>query len=234
MQRGIRYARKRHSQRLPVEPCRPRVLEHEPRIIEETVFQTGREDGLACAAVVGADSFGTHPAHVGPECSPPAYHSSQLLSAVMGYEPNAVSCSDARGDYCPAGRRLSAVKCARAMRREDVGDLCAEEPAGSVRPRAAGSHRLNSLPVHRSVPVAWRRGQAASAEPAVHSGYPPEWPAFVLASRSRRRRRSRVIIKGHIRTLRARAGYRPDVATPACRSRLREAFRQALPVAACR
>jgi hypothetical protein len=110
---------------------------------------------------------------------------------------------------------------------EDAGDLCGEEPAGPVRPPAAGNHCLNRLPVHRSVFVAGFRGQggrqAAVSEPTVRIGYAPKRPAFLLASRSRLRGRHlipwRVIVNGHSRTLRARAGYCPDVATPACRSR---------------
>ena len=109
-----------------------------------------------------------------------------------------------------AARTKGARSLRRATRREDVGDLC----AGPVSPPTAGSHCLNRLPVHRSVLVAGRRGQAASGEPTIDIGYAPEWPTFMLATRSRRCGRhlipSRVIIKRHRRTLRARAGYCPD------------------------
>jgi hypothetical protein len=131
------------------------------------------------------------------------------------------------------GRSLS-----RARRREDACGLCPEEPAGCVGLPSAGSHCLNGLPVHRSIGVAGRRGQANGGEPAVRIGNKTEWPAFMAASRSRRDGRhlipSRVLIKGHTGTLRARAGYCQDVATPACRSRMRAAFRPARPVPACR
>jgi hypothetical protein len=109
-----------------------------------------------------------------------------------------------------AGRSLC-----RARRREDAGGLRAEEPARSVSVPSAGSHCLNGLPVHRSVVVAGRRGQANGGEPAVRIGDKTEWPAFMVASRSRRGGRhltlSRVIIKGHTGTLRARAGCCPEV-----------------------
>ena len=104
-----------------------------------------------------------------------------------------------------AARTKGARSLRRATRREDVGDLCAEDPAGPVSPPTAGSHCLNRLPVHRSVLVAGRRGQAASGEPAIDIGYAPEWPTFMLASRSRRCGRhlipSRVIIKRHRRDI---------------------------------
>jgi len=125
----------------------------------------------------------------------------------------------ARYRRMPLQREQGARSLRRASRREDAGDLCAEEPAGSVRPRAAGGHCLNGLPVHGSVPAAGRRGQAADGEPPVRSGYKAEWPAFMLASWSRHLIPSRVIIKGHTGTLRASTGYGPDVAAPACRSR---------------
>ena len=125
----------------------------------------------------------------------------------------------------------------RARRREDDGGLCTEEPAGCLSSPSAGSHCLNGLPVHRSI-VAGRRGQANGGEPAVRIGNKTEWPAFMAASRSRRGGRhlipSWVLIKGHTGTLRARAGYCPEVATPACRSRVRASFRSARPVPACR
>ena len=120
----------------------------------------------------------------------------------------------------------------RARRQEEAGELRAERPARSVSSPSAGSHCLNGLPVHRSIVVAGRRGQANGGEPAVRIGYKTEWPAVMAASRSRRGGRhhipSRVLIKGHTGTLRARAGYGPDVATPACRSRVRAAFRPAV------
>ena len=126
----------------------------------------------------------------------------------------------------------------RARRQEEAGDLRAERPARSVSSPSAGSHCLNGLPVHRSIVVAGRRGQANGGEPAVRIGYKTQWPAVMAASRSRRGRRhlipSRVLIKGHTGTLRARAGYCPEVATPACRSRVRAAFRPARPVPARR
>lgn len=117
-------------------------------------------------------------------------------------------------------------------------DLRAEVPARPVSLPGAGSHGLNGLPVHRSIAVAGRRGQANGGEPAVRIGNKTEWPAFTAAPRSRRGGRhlipSRVLIKGHTGTLRARAGYCPEAATPACRSRVRAAFRPARPVPACR
>jgi hypothetical protein len=126
----------------------------------------------------------------------------------------------------------------RARRREDAGGLCAEEPAGCLSLPSAGSHCLNGLPVHGSIAVAGRRGQANGGEPAVHISNKSERSAFAAASRSRRGGRhlipSRVLIKGHTGTLRARAGYCPEVATPACRSHVRAAFRPARPVPACR
>jgi hypothetical protein len=109
----------------------------------------------------------------------------------------------------------------RAKRRENAGGLCTEEPTGCVSLPSAGSHCLNGLPEHRSIAVAGRRGQANGGEPAVRIGNKTEWPAFMAASRSRRGGRhlmpSRVLIKGHTGTLRARAGCCPEVATPACR-----------------
>jgi hypothetical protein len=129
----------------------------------------------------------------------------------------------ARHRRIPLQREQGARSLRRASRREDAGDLCVEEPAGSVRPGAAGGHCPNGLPVHRGVLVAGRRGQAAGGEPAIRSGHKAEWPAVMMAWRSRRRGRhlipSRVIIKGHTGTLRARAGYFPEAAAPACRSR---------------
>ncbi len=126
----------------------------------------------------------------------------------------------------------------RARRQEEAGELRAERPARSVSSPSAGSHCLNGLPVHRSIVVAGRRGRANGGEPAVRSGYKTEWPTVMAASRSRRGGRhlipSRVLIKGHTGTLRAKAGYCPDVATPACRSRVRAAFRPARPVPARR
>jgi hypothetical protein len=125
-----------------------------------------------------------------------------------------------------------------ARRQEEAGDLRAERPARSVSSPSAGSHCLNGLPVHRSIVVAGRRGQANGGEPVVRIGYKTQWPAVMAASRSRRGGRhlipSRVLIKGHTGTLRARAGYCPEVATPACRSRVRAAFRPARPVPARR
>jgi len=110
----------------------------------------------------------------------------------------------------------------RARRREEA-DLRAEKPARSVSVPSAGSHRLNGLPVHRSIVVAGRRGHANGGEPAVRIGDKTEWSAFMMASWSRRGGchliPSRVIIKGHTGTLRARAGYVLDVAAPACRRR---------------
>ena len=104
----------------------------------------------------------------------------------------------------------------RARRREEA-DLRAEKPARSVSVPSAGSHRLNGLPVHRSIVVAGRRGHANGGEPAVRIGDKTEWSAFMMASRSRRGGRhlipSRVIIKGHTGTLRAKAGYCPEVAS---------------------
>jgi len=103
----------------------------------------------------------------------------------------------------------------RARRREEA-DLRAEKPARSVSVPSAGSHCLNGLPVHRSI-VAGRRRLANGGEPAVRIGDKTEWPAFMVASRSRRGGRhlisSRVIIKGHTGTLRAKAGYCPEVAS---------------------
>jgi hypothetical protein len=126
----------------------------------------------------------------------------------------------------------------RAKRRENAGGLCTEEPTGCVSLPSAGSHCLNGLPEHRSIAVAGRRGQANGGEPAVRIGNKTEWPAFMAASRSRRGGRhlmpSRVLIKGHTGTLRARAGHCPEVATPACRSRVRAAFRPTRPVPARR
>ena len=125
----------------------------------------------------------------------------------------------------PGGERMTAV-------------YARKEPAGCLSSPSAGSHCLNGLPVHRSIVVAGRRGQANGGEPAVRIGNKTEWPAVMAASRSRRGGRhlipSRVLIKGHTGTLRARAGYCPEVATPACRSRVRAAFRPARPVPACR
>jgi hypothetical protein len=79
-----------------------------------------------------------------------------------------------------AGRSLC-----RARRREEVGDLPGEKPARSVSVPSAGSHCLNGLPVHRSVVVAERRGQANGGEPAVWIGDKTEWSAFMVASRNR-------------------------------------------------
>ena len=87
----------------------------------------------------------------------------------------------ARHRRIPLQREQGACSLRRAGWREDAGDLCAEEPAGSVRPRAAGGHCLNGLPVHRSVLVAGHRGQAASGEPAVRSGHKAKSPAVMLA-----------------------------------------------------
>ena len=138
---------------------------------------------------------------------------------------------------CHRGGEQGGRRLCRARRREDDGGLCTEEPAGCLSSPSAGSHCLNGLPVHRSI-VAGRRGQANGGEPAVRIGNKTEWPAFMAASRSRRGGRhlipSRVLIKGHTGTLRARAGYCPEVATPACRSRVRASFRSARPVPACR
>jgi len=126
----------------------------------------------------------------------------------------------------------------RARRREDAGGLRAEGPAGCLSLPSAGSHCLNGLPVHGSIAVAGRRGQSDGGEPAVHIRNKTEWPTFAAASRSRRGGRhlipSRVLIKGHTGTLRARAGYCPEVATPACRSHVRAAFRPTRPIPACR
>ena len=121
----------------------------------------------------------------------------------------------------------------RARRQEEAGDLRAERRARSVSSPSAGSHCLNGLPVHRSIVVAGRRGQANGGEPAVRIGYKTQWPAVMAASRSRRGRRL-LIPSRHTGTLRARAGYCPEVATPACRSRVRAAFRPARPVPARR
>jgi hypothetical protein len=125
----------------------------------------------------------------------------------------------------PGGERMPAVYARKSLR---VASAC----------RVPEGHCLNGLPVHRSVAVTGRRGQANGGEPAVRIGHKTEWPAFMVASRSRRGGRhlipSRVLIKGHTGTLRARAGYCPDVATPACRSRARAAFRPARPVPARR
>jgi hypothetical protein len=110
----------------------------------------------------------------------------------------------------PGGERMPAVYARKSLR---VASAC----------RVPEGHCLNGLPVHRSIAVAGRRGQANGGEPAVRICNKTEWPAFMAASRSRRGGRhlipSRVLIKGHTGTLRARAGYCPDVATPACRSR---------------
>jgi hypothetical protein len=108
----------------------------------------------------------------------------------------------------PGGERMPTVYARKSPR------------AASALP-TAGSHCLNGLPVHRSIAVAGRRGQANGGEPAVRVGNKTQWPAFMAASRSRRGGRhlipSRVFVKGHTGTLRARAGYCPEVATPACR-----------------
>jgi hypothetical protein len=136
---------------------------------------------------------------------------------VIPGEWTAVRGHDRLPSQCEHGGRSSCW----ARRREEASDLRAESPARSVSSPSAGSHCLNRLPVHRSIAVAGRRGQANGGEPAVRIGDKTEWPAFMVASRSRIGGRhliwSRVIIKRHTGTLRAGAGYCPDVAMSACR-----------------
>jgi hypothetical protein len=170
-----------------------------------------------------------------PGRSPGAGSSRLAVGHATRYPANGRQCAFTTGCHRSASK-VAGVPAGPGGERKP--DLRAEVPARYVSLPGAGSHGLNGLPVHRSIAVAGRRGQANGGEPAVHIGNKTEWPAFMAASRSRRGGRhlipSRVLIKGHTETLRARAGYCPEVATPACRSRVRVAFRPARPVPACR
>ena len=92
-----------------------------------------------------------------------------------------------------------------------------------VRPPDARSHGLESLPVQRSVLLARSSGrdgrQAASRQLPVLIRYPPapDLPALRSRRRGQHLMPSRIIVNKHIRTLRAKAGYDPHCASPACR-----------------
>jgi hypothetical protein len=127
---------------------------------------------------------------------------------------------------------VPAGQAARGSRRATRGKACAFCQLAECR---------KPLPERSASTQEYRRRWASGAnggEPAVRSGYKTEWPAVMAASRSRRggatsyRRGSSS--KGHTGTLRAGAGYCPEVATPACRSRVRACFRSARPVPARR
>ena len=138
-----------------------------------------------------------------------------LNAAFMSFEQH--GCGIHVGPYGGAGV-ADRTSCARADPQPTVTHAGWQSPrALSVPPPPARSHRLNGLPVQRSVINARcpgrDNGQTASWRSAAQISHMPTlgWPTLILAPQSRRRRQLfipwRAMINGHAMKLGVKTGY---------------------------